>query len=917
MMFLIPAQASSLSCRMEPGRITLQTGDRIYSIGNDGYIQPLGMFPNISGTSAEGKDVWLVPVRIREAKIVADMAHVKTVRAIWELSEGSPRQALELDLEVRRGAPALLVRSRARRLSEGGGNSYYYWGLPNPVSHYTVPGDSPREFLNEWHVLPHYRWVYIAKSGAAGYGVMTDGKVGRSPVSGGDLAGGESGGSPYLICRQRTAYLTEGAAHEVDFAVMTARNPGEVAAVHRKIRSLKPDRMGFDAQTFSRKAFTRKGTPAPAAMLATQDGFSLALSEAGQVAGVRVGPKALSGGSRYLSGLLLRDYAARSQPKAVGGSIRQAGDRVEHSARCLDVEVRASYTARPDRIDAHCDLKDLAGKDRAVTLYYALPVRAGKGWQWHDDLERSREIAPEDEYIASAESMTAGANGLNSRYPFASVTGPGAGLGIGVPMDRPRVCRMFYNSDTGQFVIAFDLALLPEVKRWPSSASVDFSLFLHDPAWGFRACAEKYYRIHPQFFAKRAQKDGGWVCWGNVADVSDVEELGYAYHWGPASAAAVEWDNDHGLYSFPYVEATNMHQTMEEFQSATGEDVVNRLKWVADPERNEPLPKWQYDHPYSEFLGDRDAALRQTAQVYLNSLLYDSQGKIYGEATKTEFNLLIAKYIPCNANPALPGGLGEYFLNIWLPRAQQAMEAAGGRVDGIAQDNYHVGDTVLDYRREHFPYAASPLTFETGTARPVILKNFTTYEFTSAFRRRHPGKLTIANTCSAQFPFTFSLLDIHGYEWNIESLSPFARTMAYHKPVCTLPVQEAHKDEKWVKAHIRYGFFPGGYANYRTLLNREAMKKYVPVIRQLSEAGWEPVTDARSSDPDITLERFGKDCFTIYNRSAQAKTARIAFEKRSLSRAADMITGGSYPARGGAIEITLPGRDVTAVRVEK
>ena len=47
--------------------------------------------------------------------------------------------------------------------------------------------------------------------------------------------------------------------------------------------------------------------------------------------------------------------------------------------------------------------------------------------------------------------------------------------------------------------------------------------------------------------------------------------------------------------------------------------------------------------PLRGHLGDRDAALRQSAQAYLKSLLYDEEGRIYGSASKTEFDLLIAK----------------------------------------------------------------------------------------------------------------------------------------------------------------------------------------------------------------------------------------------------------------------------------
>ncbi|MBI3921021.1 MAG: hypothetical protein HY318_06330, partial [Armatimonadetes bacterium] len=877
---------AEVSCRVSEHAIVLGTGDRTYTLSDDGHIQPLGIYVNIAGTDAGGKGIWLVPKKLGEMKVLTDTDKVKAVRATWDLSEGSPRYEMELELEVRLGFPTLFVKSRVRRLSEGSGSSYYYWGFTTAVTHYVSPGAVARDFPNDWYVLPRYRWVHIGqrKSGE-GFGVITEGKVGRAPDSSGDVAKGEVGGFPYLICNPRTTNLFQGESHDVAFAVFTAKDPKEVEAVYRAVGKLEPEKITFDFQTFARKFFAVAQKPKATrtreseCTLATKDGLALALSGDGSIADVRVGKTSLTPKTPTLSGLLLRDFAAKSQPVPVGGTVK-AGKEVREglhpkaepsrrglnpqtmvrvgmqslanqatqSAKCMNVTVNATYTAKPDRIDVHCDLKDLTGKDRAVTLYFALPVAAAAKWQWQDDLEHcrpgggSRPIGEdEDEFISPAADSAAGANGINSLYPFATLGNDRSAIAFGIPLDQPRFCRMVYNSATKQFFIAFDLALVPEVKRWQSTASVDFSIFTHEPTWGFRSCAKKYYTMFPQFFIKRVKRDGGWVCWGNCADVPNVDELGFAYHWGLSGGDAAKWDNEHGIGVFPYIEATNMHQTMEEFKSATSEDVVNRLKWIADPNRKEPLPQWKYDHPYSSCLGDRDAALRKSAQAYLNSLIYDERGNIYGGASKTEFDLLIAKYVPCNANPALPDGVGAFFLDFWMPRAWPEYELKGGKVDGIGQDNYHVVDAGLSRRREQFPYESLPLCFETKTARPVIIKNFTTYEFTAEYLRRYPDKMVIANTCSAQFPFTYRLLDIHGYEWGIESLAPFARVLAYHKPVCSLPVQPHHKDDKWIKWHLRYGVFPGGYGNGQTLLNRDAMKQYVPILKELSQAGWEPV----------------------------------------------------------------------------
>jgi len=914
--------AADVSCHVGEHEIVLRTGECTYSLGDDARIKPLGLYVHIAGTDAGGKGIWLVPKRLRQAKVLTDNDKVKTVLATWDLSEGSPRYELELEVEVREGLPALFVKSRLRRLSDGSGESYYYWGFGTPVTHYVSPGAAARDFPNEWHVLPRYRWVFIAqrKSGE-GYGIITDGKVGRAPESSGDVARGEIGGFPYLICSPRTTFLSKGESHDLRFVVFSARDSMEVEAVYRAVGKLEPEKITFDFQTFERKSFAVAPESKAASPLATKDGLALTLCRNGAIADVRVGKTSLRARTRTPSGLLLRDFAAKSPPVPVGGMVKESKGQVRQSAKCLGISINATYSARPDRIDIHCDLKDLTGKDRAITLYFAMPIAAEQGWHWYDDLEHSRPVVGEEEFIASAGESAAGANGVNSLYPFATLTSDRTAIAFGIPLDQPRFCRMVYNSVMQQFFIAFDLALVPEVKRWPSSAAVDFSIFTHEPTWGFRSCVKKYYTMFPQFFTRRVKRDGGWVCWGNCADVPNVEELGYAYHWGPNGAKAIKWDNEHGIYAFPYIEATNMHQTMEEFESASSEDVVNRLKWIADPNRKEPLPAWKYDHPYNSFLGERDAALRRSARAYLNSLIYNEQGQIYGSASKTEFDLLIAKYIPCNANPALPEGVGSFFLDFWLPKVIAGFEAEGGRVDGIGQDNYHVGDVALSRRREQFPYEAIPLCFETKTGKPVIIKNFTTYQFTAEFKRRYPDKMVIANTCSAHFPFTYHLLDIHGYEWGIERMAPFARVLAYHKPVCSLPVQPQHKEETWIKWHLRYGFFPGGYANYQTLLNREAMKRFVPIVKELSQAGWEPVTYAQSDDPEITIERFGNDHFSVFNKSEKEKSARIRFDFPKLQMTArvarDLVSGAEYAVTAGTITVKLGGKDVTVVRLQK
>ena len=58
----------------------------------------------------------------------------------------------------------------------------------------------------------------------------------------------------------------------------------------------------------------------------------------------------------------------------------------------------------------------------------------------------------------------------------------------------------------------------------------------------------------------------------------------------------------------------------------------------------------------------------------------------------------------------------------------------------------------------------------------------------------------------------------------------------------------------------------------------------VPVIRDLSLAGWEPITRARCADADIAVERFGPDRFTLFNGAAAEKRARFGWSSRCRRR---------------------------------
>jgi len=92
--------------------------------------------------------------------------------------------------------------------------------------------------------------------------------------------------------------------------------------------------------------------------------------------------------------------------------------------------------------------------------------------------------------------------------------------------------------------------------------------------------------------------------------------------------------------------------------------------------------------------------------------------------------------------------------------------------------------------------------------------------------------------------------------------------------------------------------------------DRDLFKRYIPVLRRITEAGWEPVTYATTSDPKVWIERFGywekgNLHFTIRNSTPEERkvTVRVQLAKLAGSRmphikkvvVADMVEGQRLP----------------------
>ena len=204
-----------------------------------------------------------------------------------------------------------------------------------------------------------------------------------------------------------------------------------------------------------------------------------------------------------------------------------------------------------------------------------------------------------------------------------------------------------------------------------------------------------------------------------------------------------------------------------------------------------------------------------------------------------------------------------------------------------------------------------PLTFDTRTKKPVLLNIMSTYEFTIHVAEwvRGLGKSLMANSVPHQFPWLANLLDVMGTETNWLRGGRFSppsadymylkRTMAWHKPYMFL-MNTHYEDfgpemvEKYMQRCLFYGMFPGFFSEDASThpyfgnpkwynRDRHLFRKYLPAIRQIAEAGWEPITRAKTDDPAVWVERFGQTpetglYFTVMNTADEAKHVTLSFE---------------------------------------
>jgi len=219
-------------------------------------------------------------------------------------------------------------------------------------------------------------------------------------------------------------------------------------------------------------------------------------------------------------------------------------------------------------------------------------------------------------------------------------------------------------------------------------------------------------------------------------------------------------------------------------------------------------------------------------------------------------------------------------------RARLYGSEAQGRLDGEYLDSLEGYVTSeLNFRREHFGRTTVPLTFSREHGRPALFKGLAVYEFTRWISEdvHGIGKLVFANGVPYRFGFLCPWLDVLGTEtdwmpggqYRPTPLSQMLawRTLSGAKPYLLLMNTDYNRFtpehvELYFQRALFLGLWPGFFSHNAAdnpywqnpawyNRDRPLFKRYLPLIKRVSEAGWQPVPFARSDNPAIFLERFG------------------------------------------------------------
>ena len=589
--------------------------------------------------------------------------------------------------------------------------------------------------------------------------------------------------------------------------------------------------------------------------------------------------------------------------QAVTGNIVPSDGVLIQTASLADegLNLSAQYIPHDRYIEVTAMVEDTTGRDRALDVSFGIPINA-TGWRWYDDIRTCRQVTGEGDIYQHVVNAEKGGWLPNSMYHTSALVNEELGIALAIPLSQPRVFHIAYDADAPRFSITFSLGLSASTVKFPSQANFTVYLYkIDEPEWGFRSAVQKYYELFPDYFTVK-----------NPLGLDYYKPYLNATH--PLAAYGVRGITDHFHLPnksaiIPIANGNNTFVTQHihpfNFGPATSVSI------------DDPAPSYEYLMAFMESATESEKLnTRTTARGAMNSTVEGSNGEFIIDWIKLGAgwagDVWIPK-IPQNLDPELPpDNMAQIHIDWWIEPAFDNAEAAGGVFNGILIDNFMKNAFFVDMNASRFQYADYPLTYDSHTHGVGIQTGATSIEFLEFLQdwvsNRQPN-LTLSANCFHDGPAMFGFPYLSNLQFEMNSVDKwggvrmnfedadlnFRRVMARHRILGADQCGSMFDDdghliidrvEDFANRSVFYGIYPGmkkeffehGEENCSPAL--PVYQKVLPILDNLTDAGWEVITHAYTSDPDVYIERFGPTdedwlYFTVYNSANTSSTADI------------------------------------------
>ncbi|MFC1734669.1 hypothetical protein ACFL1X_01035, partial [Candidatus Hydrogenedentota bacterium] len=638
----------------------------------------------------------------------------------------------------------------------------------------------------------------------------------------------------------------------------------------------------------------------------------------------------------------LTDY---TKPELSGDLAMRSADKgegwLELASSNKSTMVNAKVRIEEDyaRIRYILDVEDLTGEERALRLRYQLPV-AAEGWTWWDDPATSRKIEPGKRYIRYDREDPG--RYPTCWYPLGTISQPDGdhSLTFAVSMNPPVLSRVGYD---GSFFIELDFGVSPETKKFPGKVHLEFVLYTSDPEWGLRSALKKYYDIYPAEFVKRVNREGLWLARAPINTLKNPEDFGVTFHQhSSVKINTLPYDNDAGIYTFMYDMPTAVRMNIPPQETKPTE--ADFLKFLNDAAADPDHPKhvtalmiklagsrrpdgtyymhmfgggwrgwkanfqanldpdlisypetgqnrlefwWSHAGPKLMSLreGRHDGVYIDSAEFIVDSIDYNKEHfkhadhPLIGDPNNGRVGVLtaVAMYEYLKETSELMHSNGKLFMANYVPWRH-----------GFFMPVFDVIGTEVWLDTNEWQYLAAKRLKEDGREKlsefgysDKALKELKDVDISTPYWKKH---------------------DEHAKSkvraWRREDLMYYRRMLCYQKPYNLLLKVMNEKDayifgRDTFREYMDWALFYGIYAAGSEGVLREQDKfvdfyrRCMPVCRAVGTAGWEPITNARTDNPDIRVERFGYAVqgtlhFTLRNFGLEPAKCRLTIDEKAL-----------------------------------